>query len=158
MQFPVYWVGPLWFSALQILEAGSPHVDLVEKIAFTVREGKSLHGKVFGIIISCVTKRLEGELHVQRIFAQALAALQVQLFLGVGDAHGVGGCDLEALEGVPGLRGLQLRLKLNKGNVASSRNQTHLLETWEPGMEIRERCCKPGNLEWRQGVGLGLGT
>lgn len=42
------------------------------------------------------------------------------------------GSYLEVLERAPGLRGLDIGLKLNESDVATSWDQTYLLEAWEP--------------------------
>ena len=47
--------------------------------------------------------------------------------LGEGDLHGVGRGDLESLEGVPGGRGLHLRLELDEGNVVAAGDQADLM-------------------------------
>ena len=47
--------------------------------------------------------------------------------LGEGDLHGVGRGDLEALEGVPGGRGLHLGLELHEGDVVAAGDQADLV-------------------------------
>lgn len=53
---------------------------------------------------------------------------QLVLLLGVGDLHSMSGSDLKSSEGTLSLRRLYLRLKLNKGNVAATRDKTNFLE------------------------------
>lgn len=52
--------------------------------------------------------------------------------LGVGDLHGTGGGDSEALQRVFSDSCLGLALKLHEGDVVFSGNQTHLFEPGEP--------------------------
>lgn len=55
-----------------------------------------------------------------------------QLLLGVGDLHGAGGGDPEALQRVFGHAPLRLALKLHEGDVVFPRNQTHFFEARKP--------------------------
>lgn len=63
---------------------------------------------------------------------QTQALLLLLLLLGVGDLHGAGGGDPEALQGVLGHARLRVALKLHEGDVVFARHQTHLLEPWKP--------------------------
>lgn len=54
------------------------------------------------------------------------------LLLGVGDLHGAGGRDPEALQRVFGHARLRVALKLHKGNVVFPRDQPDLLEARKP--------------------------
>lgn len=62
-----------------------------------------------------------------------------ELLLGVGDLHGAGGCDPEALQGVFGHARLGVALKLYEGDVVFPRNQSDLLKAREPAGERPER-------------------
>ena len=55
-----------------------------------------------------------------------------ELLLGEADMHGMLRSHFESLQGILGVSGLSIRLKLYKGNVTASRHQTHLLEPREP--------------------------
>ena len=55
-----------------------------------------------------------------------------ELLLGEADVHGMLRSHFESLQGILGVSGLSIRLKLYKGNVTASRHQTHLLEPREP--------------------------
>ena len=55
-----------------------------------------------------------------------------ELLLGEADVHGMLRSHFESLQGILGISGLSIRLKLYKGNVTASRHQTHLLEPREP--------------------------
>lgn len=62
----------------------------------------------------------------------------LELLLGVGDLHGAGCRDPEALQRVFGHARLGVALKLHEGDVVFPRDQTHLFETWKPA-EDEER-------------------
>ena len=55
-----------------------------------------------------------------------------ELLLGEADVHGMLRSHFESLQGILGVSGLSVRLKLYKGNVTASRHQTDLLEPREP--------------------------
>ena len=55
-----------------------------------------------------------------------------ELLLGEADVHGMLKSHFESLQGILGVSGLPIRLKLYKGNVTASRHQTNLLEPREP--------------------------
>lgn len=69
------------------------------------------------------------------------------LFLSKRDLHCICLCDFEALESFPRSTGLHLVVKLHKGDVVATRNQTHFLETREPecNTAIRLRLDKQEN-------------
>ena len=56
--------------------------------------------------------------------------------LSVGNLHGVCGSDLESTQRALGLRSLDVRLKLNEGNVATTGDQTYFLEPRKPNKDI----------------------
>ena len=55
-----------------------------------------------------------------------------ELLLGEADVHGMLRSHFESLQGILGVSGLSIRLKLYKGNVTVSWHQTDLLEPREP--------------------------
>lgn len=54
------------------------------------------------------------------------------LFLCERNLHGIGLRDFKALQRVSSGTSLNLVLKLHEGDVVAARDQTHLLEPWEP--------------------------
>jgi len=54
------------------------------------------------------------------------------LLLGVGDLHGAGGGDSEALQRVFGHARLSVALKLHEGDVVFPRDESHLFEARKP--------------------------
>lgn len=65
------------------------------------------------------------------LFAQKNKPCEM-LFFGERDLHGIRLCDLEALQCFSCSTGLHLILKLHKGDVVTTRDQTHLFEAREP--------------------------
>lgn len=61
------------------------------------------------------------------------------LLLGVGDLHGAGRRDPEALQGVFGHARLRVALKLHEGDVVFPRDQADLFETGEPAGDEQSR-------------------
>lgn len=57
------------------------------------------------------------------------------LFFGISDLHCIRGSDLESLQRVSCFRGLELIVKLHKGNVTSTRNQSDFFEPRKPEMQ-----------------------
>lgn len=74
----------------------------------------------------CITKRLLLDSQKPRLAA---------LFLSKRDLHGIRLCDFKALQCVSSSTSLDLILKLHKGNVVATGDQTHLLEPREPAQE-----------------------
>lgn len=83
-------------------------------------------------------------------------ALLLLLLLGVGDLHGAGGGDPEALQGVLGHARLRVALKLHEGDVVFARDQTHLLEPREPGRTEAGSTGETGSSDCEGGVSEGI--
>lgn len=54
------------------------------------------------------------------------------LFLGIGNLHGMGWCDLKPLQSISGSSSLSIIFKFYKCNVMPPRYQANFLETREP--------------------------
>lgn len=99
-----------------------------KEFILTCYPGKKWEGALYNSEFKKNNQFFTPQFKLQRLLLDSKTAL----FLCKRDLHGISLRDFKALQWVSSSAGLNLVLKLHEGDVVATRDQTHLLEPWEP--------------------------